>query len=152
MIRSSDCNAAAVAPDFGHELARVDVFQHDAAAVGVDPLEDHLHDAGEQLVDVERVAHRQRGAIHDLQIAAGAGQPGGGRFVVGRREDFAAFGLVHRVHDPRAVVFVVLRDEFDFIGEVFDAAFGNARVEQQRAAELQLVAAGELVLFDLACR
>ena len=53
------------------------------------------------------------------------------------------------MNDARAVAFVVLRDEFDFIGEVFDAAFGDARVEEQRAAELDLVAAGELVLFDL---
>ena len=50
------------------------------------------------------------------------------------------------MREPSSVV--VLRDEFDFVGEVFDAAFGDARVEQQRAAELQLVAAGELVLFD----
>ena len=54
------------------------------------------------------------------------------------------------IREPSSVV--VLRDEFDLVGEVFDAAFGDARVEQQRAAELHLVAAGELVLFDLAGR
>ena len=67
----------------------------------------------------------------------------------GGARDFAAFGLVHRVHDPRAVFFFVLRDEVDLIGEVFDAAFGHARVQQQRAAELHLIAAGEFLLFDL---
>ena len=51
------------------------------------------------------------------------------------------------MREPSSVV--VLRDDFDLVGEVFDAAFGDARVEQQRAAELQLVAAGELVFFDL---
>ena len=135
--------------DLGHELARVEVLQHDAAAVGIDPFEDHLHDPGQQLIDIERVAHRQRGAIHDLQIAAGAGQPGRRRLVVRRREDFAALGLVHRVHDPRAVLLGVPRDDVDLVGQVLDAAFGDAGVEQQRAAELQLVAAGQLVLLDL---
>ena len=43
-------------------------------------------------------------------------------------------------------------DDVDLVGQVFDAAFGDAGVEQQRAAELQLVAAGELVLLDLAGR
>ena len=77
---------------------------------------------------------------------------GDGSFVGRRREDFAAFGLVHRVNDARAVVFVVAGDDVDFVGEVFDAVFRDARVEQQRAAELHLVAAGELVFADLACR
>ena len=42
-----------------------------------------------------------------------------------------------------------MRDKFDFVGEVFDAAFGDHGVEEQRAAELKLVATGELMLFDL---
>ena len=46
------------------------IDEHDAAAVGFDPLEDQLHDAVQQLIDVERVADGQRRAIHDLQIAA----------------------------------------------------------------------------------
>ena len=99
-----------MAADLGHQLPGLEVLEHDAAAVGVDPLEDHLHDPGEQLVDVERVAHGQRRAIHDLQIAAGPGEPGRRRFVVGRRENLAAFGLVHRVNDPRAVLVLVLRE------------------------------------------
>ena len=56
------------------ELLGVRVDQHDAAAVGLDPLEDQLHDAVEQLVDVLRVADGQRRAIHDLQVAAGPGR------------------------------------------------------------------------------
>ena len=84
-----------------------------------------------------------------LRARASQGDDG---FVAGRREDLAAFRLVHRVDDPRAVVLVVAGDDVDLVGEVFDAAFGDARVEQQRAAELQLVAAGELVLLDLAGR
>ena len=130
----------------GTSLLGLGVLEHDAAAVGVDPLEDHLHDPGEQLVDVERVAHGQRRAIHDLQIAAGPGEPGRGGLVGGRGEDLAAFRLGHRVDDPRAVVFDVAGDDVDLVGEVFEPVVGDAGVEQQRAAELHLVAAGQLVL------
>ena len=51
------------------------VQQHDAAAVGLDPLEDQFHDPVQQLVDVQRVADGQGRAVHDLQVAAGPGQP-----------------------------------------------------------------------------
>ena len=76
---SSGADALAVAAHLGLELLGLWIEQHDAAAVGLDPLEDQLHDAVEQLIDVERVADGQRRAIHDLQIAAGPGQPGAGR-------------------------------------------------------------------------
>ena len=51
------------------------VHQHDAAAVGLDPLEDQLHDPLQQLVDVQRVADGQRRAVHHLQVAPRPGEP-----------------------------------------------------------------------------
>ena len=43
------------------------------------------------------------------------------------------------MNDARAVALVVVRDELDFIGEVFDTAFRDARVEEQCAAKLDLI-------------
>ena len=58
------------AADLGLQPLLHRVQEHDATAVRLDPLENQLHDAVEQLVDVQRVAHRQRRAIHHLEIAA----------------------------------------------------------------------------------
>src|SRR5690606_12340577 len=91
----------AIAADHRRKLIRLAVEQHDAAAVRFDPLEDQLHDAVEELLDIERVAHGQRRAIHDLQVAAGPRQPGA--FARrGRSEDLAPFLLRHRADDARA--------------------------------------------------
>ena len=149
MIRSSVCTPRRWRRTLGTSWLGLRVLEHDAAAVGVDPLEDHVHDPRQQLVDVERVADGQGRAVHDLQIAAGPGEPGRGGFVGRRGEDLAPFRLGHRVDDPRAVVLGVAGDDVDLVGQVFDAVFGHAGVEQQRAAELHLVAAGQLVLADL---
>jgi len=59
------------------------------------PFEDQFQDALQQLVDVERVAHGQRGAIHHLQIASRPGQPRVLRHVGLEVEDAAAFFLRH---------------------------------------------------------
>ena len=67
----------------------------------------------------------------------------------GRRENLAAFGLVHRVDDPRAVLSSCRETMLILSARSSTAAFGHAGVKQQRAAKLQLVAAGQLVLFDL---
>ena len=143
-------HAAAVATDLGHELLRLRVLEHDAAAIGVDPFKDHVHDPRQQLVDVERVAHGQGRAVHDLQIAAGPSQPGRRVLVFGRSEDLAPLGLGHGVDDPRAVVLDVAGHDVDLVGEVLELVVGHAGVEQERAAELHLVAARQLMLADLA--
>ena len=41
------------------------------------------------------------------------------------------------------------RDDIDLVGQVLNAVFRDARVKQQRAAELQLVAAGQFVFVGL---
>ena len=89
--------------DLGPQLFRLLVHQHDAAPIRLDPLEDQFHDPIQQLVDVQRVADRQRRAIHDLEVAAGPGQPGTLQ-AVGADEDLAAFFLADRLDDARAAV------------------------------------------------
>lgn len=66
----------AIEPHLGGKLFGLFVEQHDAAAIGFDPFEDQLHDAIEQLVDIERMAYRQGRAIHDLQFATCPGEQG----------------------------------------------------------------------------
>ena len=136
--------------DLGGELPRFEILQHDAAAVGFDPVEDHVHDPRQQLVDVHRVAHRQRRAIHDLQVAAGAGEPGVRRAAGVWHQPFAAAGLAERGDDPRTVVdrAPLHRDDVDLACGVVDPVVDETSVEQQRAADLHLVAAGELVFGD----
>ena len=51
------------AADFGNERLFHRVHEHDAAAVGLDPFENVVHDPLQQLVDVRRLADRQRGSI-----------------------------------------------------------------------------------------
>ena len=45
--------------DLGDELVRLEIFKHDATTIGVDPVENHLHDPRKQLIDIHRVADRQ---------------------------------------------------------------------------------------------
>ena len=86
------------------------IHQHDAAAVGLDPLEDQLHDPLQELIDVERVADGQRRAVHDLQIAPRPGEPGVLRRVGAEVEDLAAFLLRERFDDPRRIGRVLRRE------------------------------------------
>ena len=63
-------------------------------------------------------------------------------------EDAAPFLLGHGADDPRAVARLGRRADADDLGQVFLRLFGRTRVEHQRAAELNLVAALQLVLAD----
>ena len=63
-------------------------------------------------------------------------------------EDAAPFLLRHRADDPRAVARLGRRADADDLGQVLLRLLGRARVEHQRAAHLDLIAAGELVLAD----
>ena len=69
-------DALAIAAGGGRQLVRFVINEHDAAAIGFDPFENQVDDAGQELVDIERVADGQSRAIHDLQVAAGGGEPG----------------------------------------------------------------------------
>ena len=66
----------APADGLGLELAGVVVAQHDAAAVGVDGAEDQLHDALEQLIEVEDVADGLDGLVHDAEVGQRVFEPG----------------------------------------------------------------------------
>ena len=125
------------------------VHEHDAAAVGLDPLEDQLHDPLQQLVDVQRVADGQRRAVHDLQVAPRPGEPGVLRHVVGPQlEDAAPLGLRKRADDPRLVCGPLGRSNIDRAREFFLGLVRRAGEEHQRAAELHLIAALQDVLTD----
>ena len=106
-------DALASAADLGLQQFCRRVHQHDAAAVGLDPLEDQLHDPLQQLVDVQRVADGQRRAVHHLQVAPRPGEPGVLRHFGLRIEDPAAFFLGDRMDDPRAVVLFRGRTDVD---------------------------------------
>ena len=54
----------------------------------------------------------------------------------------------HGADDPRAVARLGRRADADDLGQVFLRLFGRTRVEHQRAADLNLVAALQLVLAD----
>ena len=70
------CPCASAGP-CGFELAGVGIAQHEAAAVGVDGAEDQFQDAVEQFVQVEDVADRLAGLVHDGQVGQGVLEPGG---------------------------------------------------------------------------
>ncbi len=48
---------------------------------------------------------------------------------------------MHGVNDARSVIVIMVGNKLDFIGEVFATRLGDARVEQNRASELKLIAA-----------
>ena len=104
VIFSSASDALAGAAHLRLQLLRLRVHEHDAAAVGLDPLEDQLHDPLQQLVDVQRVADRQGRAVHHLEIAAGAGQPGILRHLGLGSKIRLPSSWRDRMDDPRLVV------------------------------------------------
>ena len=55
------------------------VPQHDAAAVGVEMAEDQVHDAVEQLIEVENVADGLDGLVDDAEVGSAARGPRPGR-------------------------------------------------------------------------
>ena len=134
-------------PHLGLKLLGLLVEQHDAAAVGLDPIEDQLHDAIEQLIDVERMADGQRRAVHDLQIAAGPRQPGAATVLVFELKQLAAFLLAHRAHDARALGGLAPSDDVDLVRQVVGHVLAGIGEQHRRAANLQLVARGQLACF-----
>ena len=134
----------AVAAGLRPEFAALGVEQHDAAPIGLHPLEDQLEDPAEEFVDVERVAHCQRRAIHHLEVAAGLRQPAVLRLLRGGEHDRII--LPHRPHDPGAVARLggghdVDRGEHRGIVTVL-------RVDQDGSAEPNAVATGEFRSLD----
>ncbi len=145
----------AVAADAGTKLAGLAIDEHDAAAVGLDPFEDQLHDAAQELVDVERVADGERRAIHHLQVAVGAGEPVALRLIEVEREELAALLLPHGAED--AGLFdrgtgaggTRVAYDADALVEAAGGGVAGAGEEHDGATHLDLVAAGELMALDL---
>ena len=124
------------------------VHEHDAAAVRLDPLEDQLHDPLEQLVDVQRVAHRQGGAVHDLEVAPRrASHEFWGSSAWRSKMRLPSCCVNERTmwaRSPGSAAGPMLTT----VGQVLLRLLGRAGVEHQRAAELELVAAAEPMVAD----
>ena len=133
-----------VAAGLGAEFAGRGIEEHDAAAVGFHPLEDQLQDAAEQLVDVERMADRERRPVHHLEVAAGPCQPAVVRILGGGQGDRVVFP--HRADDPRPVGGVGGRHDVD--GRKRRRVFAVFGVDEHRPADPDPVAAGEFGPFD----
>ena len=125
----------------------VRIEEHDATPVGLDPLENQLHDAVEQLVDVQRMADRQGRAVHHLEIAACAGQPGVLRQVGLGVEDPAAFFLRDGVDDPRWSSSAADGGNVDRTADTAVGLLGGPGVEHQGRPHLHLIAAGQQMLL-----
>ena len=154
MIRSSDRCAFAIAAHFGPKLLRLRIEQHDAAAVGLDPFENQLHDPPQKLIDIERMADGQGRAIHDLQIAASPGEPLSLRRVraghqVGR-EDAAPFFAADECRIRERSSPESMPPIFTCAPRLDDGGFAEPGEEHHRAADLHLVAAGKLLLLESA--
>ncbi len=134
--------------DFRLELPGLGTDQHDAAAVGFDEFEDQLHDAMQQLVDVQSVADGQSGAIHELQIAPRTCQPGALGNVGGDLEEMAALFLGDGMHDVGLIAELAIGRDRDLVTQVDQGAGGALGVEHQRAADLDLVAALQAMGLD----
>ena len=139
--------ALAVAAHLGQQLSGGRIDEHHAAAIGFDPIEDQPHDAIQQLIDVERMAHRQRRAVDHLQVAA-ASQPLIPRNIQLRLDQRATGLLAHRAHDARMFVGLLPGDDFDLSRDVAARIAGRRGVQQLRAADLQLIAGGQRLGCD----
>ena len=119
------CGGRRLAPadGLGLQLAAVGVAQHDAAAVGLDRAEDQLHDAVEQLIEVEDVADGLDGLVHDAEVGQGGLQPRP-LDLLRLGEDAAAFGLADGLDDGRRQLHVVAGDHADALGQVAVALAG----------------------------
>ena len=70
----------------------------------------------EQLIDVKCVADGQRGAVHDLQVAAGPGQPMVLRVVLRQRWPTQLADVVgNGRNDPRAILAAPIHDDLDVL-------------------------------------
>ena len=129
-----DLGSFAIVANFGDQFACWMIHQQNQSSVCFDPLEDQFHDALQQLVDVQGMADFQRGAVHDLQVAAGPGEPRvGGLFGIEKLTDIvrssrvknARFRCVRRCgHDVDTAVHFTSR------------GFLEVRIQHQRASNL----------------
>ncbi len=115
--------------------------QHDAAAIGLERLEDQFEDALQQLIEVESVADGLGGLVHHSQTREGVLQPGAfDLFGIG--ENPAALGFADGLDDGAGKLHVLARYEADAVSEI--AGRGRLttieRVDENRLADLNVVA------------
>ncbi len=140
-IFSSSGEPLRSAPHFREQRLPIGVQQHDAAAIGLHPLENQIEDPLEQLVDVERVADRQRDPVHHLQIALRPGQPRALRKVRFQIEELAPLLLGDRPDNVRLVAGQMGRGDVDLFRQILGSVPRRAGIEHQGASQLHLVAA-----------
>ena len=139
---------APVAADLGHEFGSLLILEHDATTIGFDPFEDQFHDPVQQLVDIQRVAHGQGRAVHDLKIAASSRQPRTFRFVEAA-DDLAAFFVADRADDSRPGRACRLPNDVDFVSQAERRRIIAAGEYHQGPPQLYPVAAYQRVFSDL---
>ena len=101
VIRSSESAGSLPAHGLGDELAGL-VLEQDRTAVGPDRLEDQLEDLRQERVDVEDVADRLGGPVHDREVGQPLAEPAAGD--LGLLEDPRAFARRDAPEDRRAVL------------------------------------------------
>src|SRR5262249_28501956 len=131
------------------QLTGVGVEQHDAAAVRLQGAEDQLHDAVQQLGNVDDVADGLGGFIEDAEVDQGVLQPGTVR-LVGPGEQPAALRLTDGLNDGAVQLQFVARDQADLLGQFAGGSSGlpAGGVDEQRLTDLHLVAGLEQDVLD----
>ena len=137
VIRSSGSAALAPADGLGDELARL-VLEQDRPAVGADRLEDELEDLRQERVDVEDVADRLGGPVHDREVDQPVLEPAAGD--VRGLEDARALARRDAPEDRRAVVGAALASMSTRAVRSRSAAAVPLVEEHHRLAELEPVA------------
>ena len=144
-----DVGGTPVATGLRLQLAAVGVEEHDASAVGLDPLEDELEDPPEELVDVEGVADGQRRSVHHLEVAAGPGQPAVVGVAVGSPRRAVEDVVLEGRDNPRPLL-GGLRHDVDLGTDLVAGRVGGgiAGIGEEGAADEDLVAVVELRPLD----
>ena len=135
----------APADGLGHEVAAL-VLQQDGASVGPDRLEDELENLGQERVDLEDMADRLGGPVHDREADQPLAEPS--RRALGLLEDARALARGNAPEDGRAVVGTAPAQQVDPRRQVAPGAGDSLVVEQDRLAELEPVSRVERRLVD----
>ena len=135
-------SAAAPADSFWLQLPAAVVAQHDAAAVGLDGAKHEFENALQEIVQIEDVADRLAGLVHDRQVGQGGPQPNG-LHLFGLGEDAAALGSGDGLDDGRRKLQIVAGNEADFFRQIAGLVRGllaGAAEHQHGLAKEDLIA------------
>src|SRR5262249_61710207 len=96
--------------------------QQEAAAVCKDRAENQLEDALQQLIDVEDMARRLGGLVHDREVRQGLAQPGG--VFLRLQQDAAAFAFANGLDDRGGKLDIGARNKVDLLCQLADVQLG----------------------------